>query len=165
MQSFLGLMSTSLLSLWPVIASSIAANFFDFQVFMTTAHFPFLKLPSQVSNSDTTLVSPVLPPPPISVCLRAMAVMLSAGAPRPWYPPSHLLCTCFHSIDFIVSSFIAVLLLFFPHFMTLHHSGKWKLSISHFISKTQGCIRRGDKINMNYLGIFPRLLLLNRNCS
>lgn len=48
-----------------------------------------------------------LPPPPALVCPRAAVATLSAAVPVSQHLSSHLLCTCFHSINFIFSSFIA----------------------------------------------------------
>lgn len=129
-QSFIGLMSTNLSSLWSVIASSIVPNFLILESLrpQLTFHFSNYQLRFQIQTRCWFLLC--FPPPPALVCLHAMAVMLSAGVPRPWYLPSHLLCTCFHSIDFIVSSFIARLLLFFPHLYD--PPSQWQMEAVHF---------------------------------
>lgn len=71
------------------------------------------------------------------------------------FPLHQLYCQRFCSTEFC-SSFLI--------FMTVHHSGKWKLYLSLFTSKTQVCIARGDKNNVICLEIFSQPLLLTMNC-
>lgn len=169
MQSRISLMSTTLSNLWSVIAVSTAPNFLILESLWPrlTFHFLYQHLPSFSGfHSDTSPVPPVLLPTShlgLPTCCGGTAfccgTCVSASVFSPFvhlFPLHRLYCLQFYSTGFC-SSFLI--------FMTIHHSGKWKLYISLFTSKTQVCIARGDKNNMICLGVFPQLPLLTMNCS
>lgn len=160
-------MSTTLWNWWSVIAVSTMPHLLIIESLQPwlTFHLLYLHLPpSQVPNSDTSQVSPVLAHTSrlgLPMCCSGDAfccgACVSASVFSPFvhlFPLHQLYCQQFYS-----TGFCAFLLVF----MAVHHGSKWKLHVSLFTSKTHS-VARGDKNNTICLGIFPQPLLLTMNC-
>lgn len=147
MQYCVGLMSTTLSNLQSVTALSTVPNFLVPESLWPWLTFHFF-IPASVLLLRVQILTPqrfllCFPPPPALVCLHAAVAMLSAVVPVSWHLSSHLLCTCFHSIDFTVSSFIAWVFLLFPHLYD--PPSPWQMEAVHFsfhLKDTSLCSKR-----------------------
>lgn len=141
-QSCVGLMATTLLSLWSVTALSTMTNSLILESLQPWLTIQFLcQYLSSFSGFHFWHLTSLSCAPPTLVWSCALCcgtcVLASVSSPFVLVFPLHwLYCQQFCSL-FFCSSFII--------FMTLHHHGKWKLYISLSPTKTQLCVARGER--------------------